>query len=185
MEILQTRRLTFRHLEAADLNDLFALYQDPDMRRYIPDAPTTLTETQEQLAWFENGHPRHPELGLWATILKETNRFIGRCGLLPWTIDGRFEVEVAYMIDKAHWGQGLGTEAASGIRDYAFGRLGLTRLICLIDRDNQASIRVAKKIGMAFEKDGEDDVGPFQLYAMAAPNQAESRGDDCPEEPNP
>ncbi|MCC9074654.1 GNAT family N-acetyltransferase [Litorilinea aerophila] len=93
---MQTRRLTFRHLEAADLNDLFALY-----------------------------------------------------------------------------------------RDYAFGRLGLTRLVCLIDEQNQASIRVAEKIGMAFEKNGEDDVGPFQLYAMAAPNQAESRGDDCPEEPNP
>lgn len=166
MEILQTRRLTFRHLEPGDLDDLFALYRDPDMRRYIPDAPRTLAETREELAWFENGHPRHPELGLWATIHKETNRFIGRCGLLPWTIDGRFEVEVAYLIDKAHWGQGLGTEAAAGIRDYAFSRLGLTRLVCLIDKQNLASIRVAEKIGMAFEKEGRDDLGPFQLYAL-------------------
>jgi len=164
-EILQTRRLTFRHLEAGDLDDLFALYCDPDMRRYIPDAPRTLAETQEELVWFQNGHHKYPELGLWATILKETNRFIGRCGLLPWTIDGRFEVEVAYMIDKAHWGQGLGAEAAQGILDYGFESLGLSRLICLIDRDNQASIRVAEKIGMTFEKEGRDDLGPFMVYA--------------------
>jgi len=166
MIILETDRLLLRHLEPDDLDDLFALYCDPDMRRYIPDAPRTLAETREQLAWFENGHPRHPELGLWATIHKETNRFIGRCGLLPWTIDGRFEVEVAYMIAKTHWGQGLGTEAAQGIRDYGFESLGLARLICLIDHDNQASIRVAEKIGMAFEKEGRDEIGPFLLYAV-------------------
>ena len=44
-----------------------------------------------------------------------TGAFIGRCGLLPWTIDGRDEVEVAFMIDKAYWGQGLGTEAARAL----------------------------------------------------------------------
>jgi RimJ/RimL family protein N-acetyltransferase len=70
------------------------------------------------------------------------------------------------MIDKRFWGQGLGTEAARGIRDYAFEQLGLTRLICLIDEDNQASTRVAKKIGMAFEKTGRDELGPFHLYAI-------------------
>ena len=39
---------------------------------------------------------------VWAlgTTLKETNEFIGRCGLLPWTIDGREEVEVAYLLAK-------------------------------------------------------------------------------------
>ena len=116
--------------------------------------------------WFRNGHPKHQELGLWATILKETGQFIGRCGLLPWTIDGQDEVEVAYLIDKALWGQGLGTEAARGIRDYALDKLGLTRLVCLIDKSNLASIRVAEKIGMAFEVEGQDALGPYHLYAL-------------------
>jgi ribosomal-protein-alanine N-acetyltransferase len=81
-------------------------------------------------------------------------------------IDGRPEVEVAYMIAKEHWGQGLGTEAARGILDYGFEHLGLSRLICLIDRDNLASIKVATKIGMRFEKEGRDDKGPFLLYSI-------------------
>lgn len=148
----------------SDLDDLFALYSDPEVTRFIPDAPTTLAETQEELEWFQNGHPEHPELGLWATIHKESGEFIGRCGLLPWMIDGRFEVEVAYALKKAFWGQGLATEAAQAVLGYGFHQLHYTRLVSLIDSDNLASIRVAEKIGMQFEKEGEDEIGPFWLY---------------------
>lgn len=165
MKILETRRLIMRRLEPGDLDSLYALYQDAEVRRYFPEGTLTLDETREELEWFLNGHPEHPELGLWATILKENSRFIGRCGLLPWTIDGQYEVEVAYLLAKECWGKGLGTEAAQAVLDYGFERLQLPRLICLIDRDNQASIRVAEKIGMAFEKEGRDDKGPFLLFS--------------------
>ena len=151
MHILQTQRLIFRHLEPDDLNDLFALYKDPQVRRFFPEGTLTYQETKEELDWFLNGHPQQPELGLWATLHKASQRFIGRCGLLPCSIDQQPEVEVAYLLDKAHWGQGLGTEAAQAIRDYGFRKLQLSRLVCLIDRENGASIRVAEKIGMAFE----------------------------------
>jgi ribosomal-protein-alanine N-acetyltransferase len=166
MLILETKRLTLRHLEPDDLDALYALYRDPEVRRFFPEGTLTLEETREELEWHQNGHPGHPELGLWATVLKETGQFIGRCGLLPWTIDGKFEIEIAYMIAKDFWGQGLGAEAAAGIRDYAFEHLGLMRLICLIDEENRASIRVAEKTGMAFEKTGRDELGPFHLYAI-------------------
>ena len=165
MKILETPRLLLRHLIPEDLDDLYALYSDPEIRRYFPEGTLTYEETKEELEWFLHGHPKHPELGLWATIHKETNQFIGRCGLLPWTIDGRYEVEVAYLIAKEYWGQGLGTEAAQGVLQYGFEQLGLARLICLIDRDNQASMRVAQNIGMTFEKEGEDEKGPFLLYS--------------------
>ena len=166
MKILETRRLILRHLVPEDLDGLFALYSDPAVRRYFPEGTLTYEETREELEWFLHGHPQHPELGLWATILKETGQFIGRCGLLPWTIDGRAEVEVAYMLAKEYWGQGLGTEVARAILYYGFEQLRLSRLICLIDRDNLASIRVATKIGMTFEKEGQDEKGPYLLYSI-------------------
>jgi RimJ/RimL family protein N-acetyltransferase len=166
VEILETDRLLLRHLQSGDLDRLYALYCDPDVRKFIPDAPRTYEETREELTWFMNGHPKHPELGLWATVHKDTGKLIGRCGLLPWTIDGQFEVEVAYLLAKEYWGQGLGTEAARGIVDYAFERLQLSRLICLIDVDNQASIEVARKIGMSYEKESRDEMGPFLVYSM-------------------
>ena len=149
-----------------DLDALFALYRDPEVRKYFPEGTLTLEETKEELEWFLNGHPSHPELGLWATIHKETGQFIGRCGLLPWTIEGRDEVEVAYMIAKEYWKQGLGTEAAQGILQYGFEQLHLTRLICLIDRGNQASIKVATNIGMTFEKEVDDGKGLAMVYSI-------------------
>jgi RimJ/RimL family protein N-acetyltransferase len=164
--ILETKRLLLRRFVMSDLDALHAFYSDPDVIKYIPDAPHTYEETREELEWFMNGHPRFPELGLWATIYKETGQFIGRCGLLPWTIDERSEVEVAFAFSKEYWGQGLGTEVAQAILHYGFEHLQLSRLICLIDRENRASISVATKIGMTFEKEGEDEKGPFLLYAI-------------------
>jgi RimJ/RimL family protein N-acetyltransferase len=167
MKILETNRLLLRRQVLTDLDDLYGLYSDPDVTRFIPDAPRSYEEARRELEWFVNGHPNHPELGLWATIHKETGRFIGRCGLLPWTIDGRSEVEVAYLLMKAYWGQGLGTEVAQAILGYGFGQLRLSRLVCLVDRENMASIRVATKIGMTFEKEGRDEIGPFLLYSRS------------------
>lgn len=165
MKILETKRLILRHLEPGDLDDLFVLYSDREVRRYFPEGTLTYEETKEELEWFLNGHPEYPELGLWATIHKDTNRFVGRCGLLPWTIDEYSEVEVAYLVAKEYWGQGLGTEAAQAILDYGFEKLKLSRLICLIVKENLASINVAEKIGMTFEKEWQSEMGPLLLYS--------------------
>ena len=169
MIILETERLLFRHLVIGDLAELFALYSDPEMRRYFPDGTLSYEETKDELEWFLDGHPEHPELGLWATIHKETNKFIGRCGLLPWTIDNRLEVEVAYMVDKAYGGQGLATEAAQGILQYGFEKLNLTRIICLMHPENLASQRVAQKAGMTIERQVDGIAGdnfPTLIYAI-------------------
>jgi RimJ/RimL family protein N-acetyltransferase len=166
--ILETNRLILRRQVIKDLDALWALYCDPRITNFIPDAPRSYEEAREELEWHMNVHPRYPELGLWATIHKETGRFIGRCGLLPWTIDGQREVEVAYTIAQEYWGQGLATEAARGILDYGFTKLNLSRLVCLIDPENIASQRVAEKIGMTLEKkvDGIDgDNYPTLIYA--------------------
>jgi ribosomal-protein-alanine N-acetyltransferase len=165
--ILETNRLFLRHFVPNDVDSLFAFYSDPDVVKYIPDAPRTFEETKEELEWFMNGHPRFPELGLWATIHKETGEFIGRCGLIPWTIDEQHEVEVAFALSKAYWGQGLATEIAQALVHYGFEHLQLSRLICVIEHRNQASIKVATKIGMTFEREARDDLGPFMIYAMS------------------
>ena len=175
MKILETERLLLRRLIPNDLDALYDLYRDPEIRRYFPEGTLTYEETKEELEWFLNGHPDHPQLGLWATIHKESGRFIGRCGLLPWHIAGHDEVEVAYLLDRAYWGQGLGSEAAQAIAYYAFTELGLSRLICLIVPGNQASIRVATRMGMNLEKEIVDEFGPALVYAMNKPGALQSR----------
>ena len=158
-----------RRLEPDDLDDLVALYRDPEIRRYFPDGVRTYEQTKEELEWIINVYYGQYGFGLWATTLKETNEFIGRCGLLPWTIDGREEVEVAYLLARTHWERGLGTEAARAILAYGFGELRLSRLICLIDPANEASVKVAMKIGMGLEREADIDGEPTSVYSAMRP----------------
>jgi ribosomal-protein-alanine N-acetyltransferase len=169
MKILETDRLILRRLRPGDLDDLFSLYRDPEIRRYFPDGILTRAETKAELDWFRDGHPAHPELGLWATIHKPTGRFIGRCGLLPWTIDEKPEVEIAYLLAKPHWRQGLGSEAARALVRHGFDALRLPRLIALIDPAHQASIRTALSAGLALEREVEVEGVRSSLYAIAKP----------------
>jgi len=165
--VLETPRLTLRHLVAEDLAALFLLYRDPAIRAYFPDGTRTLDETRRELEWFQHGHPAFPELGLRATIDRNIGEFLGRCGLLPWEIEGRSEVELAYLIDKARWGEGLATEASRAIALYAKNTLGLGRLICFIAPGNLASVRVATKVGMAFERELRDARGLCRICSRS------------------
>jgi RimJ/RimL family protein N-acetyltransferase len=44
--------------------------------------------------------------------------------------------------------------------------LNLSRLICIIVPENIASKKVAEKIGMAFEKEAQDELGSFLIYSI-------------------
>ena len=167
MLVLRTERLALRHFKPEDLEALFALYRDAEIRRYFPDGTRTLAETKEELEWHQHGHPRHPELGLWATVERSSGKLLGRCGLLPWTIDEAPEVELAFLIDKTRWGEGFATEAAWAICRHAQERLRLKRLICLVMYGNTASARVAQKVGMAYEREYTDDFGPCMIYSRS------------------
>ncbi len=170
---LETKRLILRHLAPNDLDSLFALYSDRDVRRHFPEGTLTYEETKEELERFLDGHQDHPQLGLWATIHKDTDRFSGRCGLIPWTIDDALEIEVAYLLDKQYQRQGLGTEAAQALVRYGFEQLQLPRLIALIDPTHQASIRTAERAGLHFEREIELEGVRSSLYAIskAAPGR--------------
>ena len=166
MVILETKRLTLRHLEMSDLDSLYRLYCDSQTRAHFPDGTLTFAETKEELEWFLRGHPDKPDLGLWATVERGTGAFLGRCGLLPWTIDRQPEVELAYLIDRSRWGEGLATEAAHGIIKHSRDELGLKRLICLIMPGNAASAAVAIKVGMVFEREYTEKFGLCHMYSL-------------------
>jgi len=161
--------MALRRLTMDDLGALAAIYRDADVRKYFPEGTLTYEQTKEELEWIIDVYYGQYGFGLWATLLKETNEFIGRCGLLPWTIDGRQEVEVAYLLAKSQWGRGLGTEAARAILAYGYGELRLSRLICLIDSANEASIKVAMKIGMSLEREADIDGEPTLVYSAGRP----------------
>jgi len=168
-KVLETERLMLRRLTMDDLDDLFALYHSPDVRKYYSEGIPSYAETKQELEWMVNTFYAKYGFGMWATIYKETGKFIGRCGLTPMDIEGQEEIEVGYMLAKEYWGQGLATEAAKAILKYGFDQVGLARLICVVNPDNQASSKVALKIGMTLEIDGDVNGEPTLLYSISKP----------------
>jgi RimJ/RimL family protein N-acetyltransferase len=90
--------------------------------------------------------------GLWALELKSDGEFVGLCGLIAQEIEGVDELEVGYHVLPGHRGRGLASEAARGVMDYAFGTLGVERIVSIILPDNAASIALALGNGLAFER---------------------------------
>ena len=74
-------------------------------------------------------------------------------------MEGRLEFEIGFRTAKRHWNRGVTTEAAAAVRDHGFGGLGLERLVSLVDPRNVPSVRVAEKVGMAFD-------GPVRFLGM-------------------
>ena len=175
--MIETERLLLRPPRLEDAPDLAVAYGDPATVRYIGDGSTaTLAEVEEAVAhwltrWEANG------LGLCAIERREDRRVLGRAGFLVWDTaewepstfadaGERAQVAIGWMLAREHWGHGYATEAALALRDWALAERGLTRLISLIRPGNEASIRVAERIGERHE--GEVVMGglPALVYTL-------------------
>lgn len=168
--ILDTARLTLRPLTPGDLDALAAMYADPEVMRYIGTGGPRDRDHAARAIDRQRAVSAERGFGEWATVLRESGDMVGLCGLIVWPdIDGTEELEVAYLLAREAWGRGLGTEVAGAIRDWAARELGRRRLVSCIYPEHTASIRVAQKIGMRYEKDFLYEGEPMALYAWTAP----------------
>lgn len=165
---LKTKRLLLRQFEMSDLEQLHRqVFSDAEVM-YFGDGPQTREWTRQ---WIETSLENYKVRGFgpYAVMKKDSLELIGYCGLFLFPeVDGHSEVEIGYRLGRSTWGNGYATEAATVVRDFALHDLHLQRLIALIDPGNTASLRVAKKLGMQYEKDvmleGYDH--PDHLYAL-------------------
>ena len=147
--ILETDRLLLREFVEDDAESFFELNTDPEVMRFVPDKPLLNVEQARQTLI---DHPiadyRRYGFGRGACILKSTGEQIGFAGLKY--LDELGEVDVAYRLLPAHWGQGLATEVALASVRYGFAALGLKRIIGLVMPKNIASVRVLEKTGLRY-----------------------------------
>jgi RimJ/RimL family protein N-acetyltransferase len=149
--IRETPRLILRHFIPDDLKDLTPILADPEVMRYSLSGVKTQSQAKEFIDWMITLYSKN-NFGLYALIHQKDRRLIGYCGLLEWNFEGIKKVEIGYRLARAYWGEGLATEAALAVRDYARNELNIDKLICLIEPENIRSIRVAEKLGMNYEK---------------------------------
>ena len=146
--ILTSKRLIFRQHIMADMDDYCAMDMDPEVRRYVGGQPRTREDAEHRFMGAVK--PVTDRLGMWATILKETGKYIGRCGVYPHfkpdggTYDG--EGSLAFYIAREYWRRGFATEAGEAFIKYGFGQLGLNRIVTAVEAGNEASVHVLEKL---------------------------------------
>ncbi|HEX4936263.1 MAG TPA: GNAT family N-acetyltransferase [Gemmatimonadaceae bacterium] len=168
--LLRTPRLLLRPAAPGDLDPLWHLWTDPDVRRYLWDDRTVDRDEASAtlhslLAMAEEG------LGLWiveprlttsaasttddqpSTALAPAGTVIGCAGLYPTSTTAEYEPAIAGMLEPlvalgpAWWHRGLATETLSAVLAYAFQTLGVDALAGVTDVPNVASDRMLRRVG--------------------------------------
>jgi RimJ/RimL family protein N-acetyltransferase len=144
---IDTPRLILRPMKPSDLDDLLEIFGDPKVMASFDTAPFN---REQMRRWMEPNleHQEAHGYGLFSVIEKAEGILIGDCGLEHMQLQGEDVTELGYDFRSDRWNQGFATEAASAVRDFAFEELKLHSLISLIRVGNQASRRVAEKVGM-------------------------------------
>lgn len=145
--MLETPRLVLRPMQASDMDALLRIFTDPHVMAAFDSPPF---DRAQMARWLQRNldHQAKHGYGLFSVMLKTNGVLIGDCGLEVVDVDGERVAELGYDFRSDYWHQGCATEAATAVRDYAFGALNLPRLVSLIRVGNVASQRVAEKIGM-------------------------------------
>lgn len=152
---LKTERLLLRPLAAADADAMHVMNSDPDVMRYIGKGePLSLEETRARTAKAEAHWDAHG-WGVFAAVETATGTLVGWAALatphfLPEILPA---IELGWRVRSDRWGRGYAPEAARAVVGFAFGELGLDRLVSCIHSQNAASIRVAEKLGMVLERE--------------------------------
>jgi ribosomal-protein-alanine N-acetyltransferase len=162
---LETPRLRLRAYTREDLDLLAALYADPDVTAFTKLGSLTRAEAAATLDGYLTDW-RVGVFGMCAVFLKAGGEFAGECGFF--VLERTGELALRYALHKRFWGQGLASEAAQGVIDHAFRRLGLARIVSFVEARNEASHRVMQKLGFTVERIERLPKVELHVYAVTA-----------------
>jgi [ribosomal protein S5]-alanine N-acetyltransferase len=148
MVFLETERLLFRSHEPQDEADFVKMHTDPEVRRYVGGQAWPLEKAIRRFRTEYLGKPTKIH-GLWATVLKEQQVYVGSCGLRLREDDA----SLGFYIARPYWSRGIATEAAKAFIDVAFQRLRLPRIAAEIEKGNAASEHILQKFGFQWGRD--------------------------------
>ncbi|MCI8337222.1 MAG: GNAT family N-acetyltransferase [Lachnospiraceae bacterium] len=165
--IADTKRLMIREMSTEDVPDMYEMYKNPEVRKYIPDIDEYLeVEVEKQAAYIRNVYSFYG-YGIWGVFSKTSRKLIGRCGIENLMIDGKEEIALSYLLDNSHWGYGYALECCNAVLDYAREELDISRIVAVIDKENARSIHTAKNLNMTLEKEFTYKGRNSLLYSIA------------------
>ncbi len=152
-----TPRLRLRQFEPKDDIGLYACLGNQDLVRYWDFAPCK--NIQEARGWVRTlSKTTQPYSAIaWAVADITTDKCIGMVNYHHREAYRR-KLEIGYILQAEHHGQGLMTEAVRMVMSHCIEQLKTRRIEAIIHPDNAPSIRLAKRLGFEFEG------GPLRDY---------------------
>ncbi|MEC4047972.1 GNAT family N-acetyltransferase [Flavobacterium sp. SUN046] len=158
---MSTQRLKIEQIQEYDFTDLLKIYQQKENMKYILSGKYDYKMLEIKEKWNLIKYNPDTQLGFNIIKLKSDNRIIGECGLLATSKSIEEEVEIAYMIDKKFWGQGLGTEICKHLVKEAFENIKTKRIIAGMYKENINSIMLITKMGFNLCNEGLSNSGIY------------------------
>ncbi|HEU5106705.1 MAG TPA: GNAT family N-acetyltransferase [Solirubrobacterales bacterium] len=158
---IETERLRLRPAVADDVDDLVRLHDDPLVAEYMGVRERAWYEWRVEASreeWAARGH------GFVVVLDARSGRFLGRTGLKYWPEFG--ETELGWVLRPEARGSGYATEAARAVLDWGFENLGVPYVTAMIRPDNDASVAVAGRLGMAPRRRDQLDGVPIVVYSI-------------------
>jgi RimJ/RimL family protein N-acetyltransferase len=149
--VCTTARLALRRLTAADAGFILELLNDPDYIRNIGDKGVrTLEDAARHIADGPAAMYTRHGFGLYAVVPRDGGAPLGVCGLLK--RDDFDYIEIGYAFLPRHRGQGYALESARAALRHGREVLGLPRVVAVTAPENQASMRLLRKLGLGLER---------------------------------
>ncbi len=143
---LLTERLLMRQWQASDVEPYGRMLADPATARFVvPGGKPVRPENAWDHAAVMAGHWAIHGIGMFVLEDRATGAFLGRVG--PWYPPGWFGMEVGWGVVPEARGKGLALEAAIAAMRWTFEKPGVDEIIHCIDDENEASKKVAQRIG--------------------------------------
>ena len=146
---LETARLDLRPFVPGDAEAVHAYRRDPEVMRFAGGPDRSLEDTRRTIEEYCRCQRRYG-FSKWAVLMKGTGDLVGDSGLLP--MNDVPEFELGYRLAKRFWSRGFATECGQAWLRAAFARLNLRHVFAHCDERHEASIRVMRKLGMAFDR---------------------------------
>ncbi|SFM36600.1 Protein N-acetyltransferase, RimJ/RimL family [Gracilibacillus orientalis] len=143
-----TERLTIRPFLSNDLHDVFNIYNNDDICKYLLHDTWTHENMQEEFNKKLENRTLTKEGMLSLAVVNDTN-VVG--DLSVWYTDMKDTVEIGYSFSKTASGKGYATEAVSGLVKKLFDEFDVHRIHANLDARNEASQKLCERIGMRKE----------------------------------
>jgi RimJ/RimL family protein N-acetyltransferase len=169
---VETDRLILRAPSGDDFEAMVPFYASEISRFY--GGPCDRDDAWRRFAMYP-GHWLLRGYGPWVVEAKDggpgrTPVTVGLCG--PRYPESWIEPEITWALVPGHHGRGYATEAARAALDNVYGVLGWTTAISVIATANDASVRVAERLGATPERELDYRYGPARLYRHQPPGAA-------------